>query len=754
VAPNKIILIGIAAVALTTVRSASALPQETASHPRAKNPIVIRRLSAPVTLDGLSNEDAWKDIKPLPFIMFMPNYGNPPTERTEVLLGFDDDYLYVAGRLYDSESSKIQAPSKKRDYFESNTEWFGVIFDTFNDKENALGFCTTPSGLRWDGSISNDAEVRSINEMPINVNWNTFWDVAVVRNKEGWFAEMRIPFSSLRFQDEGGLVVMGLLSFRWIPRKTEGIVFPAVDQKLGSMAMWKPSQAREIILEGVRGRKPLYIAPYALGGYGQSYDLNDAEMAYVRTDKPTTEAGLDLKFGLTSNLTLDLTVNTDFAQVEADDYQVNLTRFSLFFPEKRLFFLERAGIFDFSFGEYNQLFYSRRIGIEEGQAVRIYGGARLVGRFGSWDMGFLDMQTAPLRAESLPSENFGVLRLRRRVFNPFSYVGGIVTTRLGADGCYNTVYGVDGIFRIRGDDYLLLNWAQSFETGKEDIPLSLDPARFRISWERRTQQGLGFNLGLSRAGKDYDPGMGFEMRENFSRLGNRVLYGWLPGEKSFLTSHMVFADGYVLFRNDDHSLESAEIGPGWGFLTKSGWNGEFTFKFHRESVREEISFFDKVFVPPGEYRFIGLNGYFQTAMGGLLSAVVNLDAGSFYDGRRATVGVRPIWGISSDLTLSGYYQFNRVEFSARHQSLTAHIAQVRLLATLSTKFSASAFIQYNSAVDALVANVRLRFNPREGNDLYLVINEGLNTNRGAKSPHPPFYDNRAIMIKYSHTFNL
>jgi len=744
----------VAALALTSVLRAEAFFQEGASSSRPKDPIVVRRLSGPITLDGLSKEEAWQGIPSLPYIMFIPNYGSAPTEKTELLLGFDDEYLYVAARLFDSDPSKIQSPSKKRDYFEANTEWFGVIFDSFNDKENAIGFGTTPSGLRWDGSVSNDAEPRSINEMPINVSWNAFWDVAVVTTGEGWFVEMRIPFSSLRFQDRDGRVVMGLLSFRWIPRKTEELVFPAVDQKLGSMAMWKPSQAQEIVLVGVRGRRPLYIAPYVLGGYGQSNDLNDEETAYVKTNKPTTEAGLDLKLGLTSNLTLDLTLNTDFAQVEADDYQVNLTRFSLFFPEKRLFFLERAGIFDFNFGEYNQLFYSRRIGIEEDRAVRIYGGARLVGRLGAWDMGFLDMQTAALPSESVPSENFGVLRLRRRVFNPFSYVGGIITSKIGADGSYNTVYGVDGIFRFRGDDYLLVNWAQSFETGRENRFLSLDPARFRISWERRTYQGLGFNLGVSRAGRDYNPAMGFEMRENFLRFGNRVLYGWLPGEKSFLSSHYLFGDGYVFFRNDDRSLESAEVGPGWGFLTKSGWGGEFAFKYHRESVREEISFFDKVFVPPGEYSFAGLTGYFQTAMGGLLSFVVTVDAGSFYDGKRVTVGVKPIWGISSDLNLGGGYELNWVEFPGRGQRLTAHIVQLRLLATLSTKFSASAFVQYNSAVDGAIANIRIRYNPREGNDLYLVINEGVNTNRAGKIPYPPAYDTRAIMIKYSYTFNL
>ena len=728
------------------------LSQNAVSSHRAREPLIIQRVSGSINLDGLSQEDAWKNIKPLPLVTFLPNYGNPPSEITEILIGYDDAFLYFAGRLYDREPAKIQAPSKKRDYFESNTEWFGVIIDTFNDKENALGFCTTPSGLRWDGTVSGDGEQRTINDMPINPSWNAFWDVAVVNNDEGWFVEMRIPFSSLRFQDRDGRVIMGLIAFRWLPRKAEEDIFPAVDPKLGAMGAWKPSQAHEIILEGVHSRRPLFITPYGLGGYGQSNDLNEEETAYVHTDKPTYEMGLDVKYGLTSNLTLDLTVNTDFAQVEADDYQVNLTRFSLFFPEKRLFFLERAGIFDFSFGEYNQLFYSRSIGIAEEQSVRIYGGARLVGRLGPWDLGFLDMQTAPLHEESLASENFGVFRARRRVFNPYSYVGGIITSRLGTDGSYNTVYGLDGTVRVGGDDYLLLNWAQSFETGKTNDPASFDPARLRIGWERRTRKGLGFNLGFSYSGRDYNPGMGFEMREDFSRFGNRVLYGWLPGEKSFLSQHYLFTDGYVYFRNADHSLESVEIGPGWGFLTKGGWNGELAFKMYRESVREEISFFDKIFVPPGDYSFCGLKGYVQTAYGKLLSAIMTIDAGSFYDGWRATFGVKPVWGISSDLTLSGYYEFNRVDFSGRRQSLTAQIAQVRLLATLSTKFSASAFLQYDSAVDQVTANIRLRFNPREGNDLYLVFNEGLNTDRGRDIPFRPFYSGRAVMIKYSYTF--
>lgn len=217
----------------------------------------------------------------------------------------------------------------------------------------------------------------------------------------------------------------------------------------------------------------------------------------------------------------------NYLWVEADDQQINLTRFSLFFPEKRLFFQERASTFDFSFGGYNKLFYSRRIGIYEGEdegegeTVRIYGGTRLVGRLSSWDVGFLDMQQAAI--EDIPSQNMGVLR--RRVFNPYSYVGGMITSVIGTDGSYNVAYGLDGIFRIVGDDHFSLAWAQLFENRKKNDPTSLDPARFRIGYERRTQQGLGFSLGLSRAGPDYNPGLGFEMRENYWATRNCILYG-------------------------------------------------------------------------------------------------------------------------------------------------------------------------------------------------------------------------------------
>ncbi|MFC1693811.1 DUF5916 domain-containing protein [Candidatus Latescibacterota bacterium] len=288
-------------------------------------PYIIPRINGPVTLDGMSDEPAWEGIEPLPVIMHRPNFGSEPTERTEILIAYDDEYLYVAGRLYDSEPSKIQSLSKKRDATGGNIDKFGILIDTFNDNENSLAFFTTPAGLRADYTISNDAQGGAF----MNKSWNTFWNVETVRNDEGWFTEIRIPFSSLRFQDRDGRVVMGLIFWRWIARKSEMVISPSIPPKWGNSSPYKSSQAQKVVFEGIRSSKPLYVTPYVVGGIGQTTELNNEETAYRRLNDTEKEIGLDVKYGLTNNLTLDVTLNTDFAQVEADDQQVNLTRYSL-----------------------------------------------------------------------------------------------------------------------------------------------------------------------------------------------------------------------------------------------------------------------------------------------------------------------------------------------------------------------------------------------------------------------------------------
>lgn len=716
-----------------------------ASQPDAGT-FVLSRIGGPVTLDGVSDEAAWSGIEPLPVVMLMPNFGDAPSERTEIRVGYDDVYLYVAGRLYDRDPSRIQSNSKERDSSDGSSEWFGIVIDSFNDKANALAFFTTPAGLRWDAAVLNDAEPPTRQ----NLTWNAFWDVATARNGNGWFAEMRIPFSSLRFQNTGGRVVMGLIAWRKIARKAEFDVFPRIPPKWGFWGLFKPSQAQECALDGIVSHRPLYVAPYALAGAGHSTEGAAAGAGYERVRTSERQAGLDLKYLPTGNLTLDATLNPDFAQVEADDQQINLTRFSLFFPEKRLFFQERSGIFDFNFesSDGTRLFYSRRIGTDTGRLVRIYGGARLVGRAGPWDIGLLNMQTAAV--DELPSENVGIYRLRRQAFNPYSYVGGILTTRLGGNGDYNLAYGLDSSIRLFGDDYLTAKWAQTFEDGARNSPLSFDPTRLRFTWERRTSKGLSYFAAYSRAGTDYDPGLGFEARRDFSLLRSEIAYGWIPDGRSLLFSHRLSLFGSVYTRNADGSVESAELWPGWSAKTKSGYEIYLLPSLLQEDVREEFAIAGTAVVPRGRYQFASFGFEMWTPDGRLLSTGVNLDAGAFYDGWRVALRARPRWNLSPDIELQGDYQLNRVVFPDRAQELTAHIVKVRALYMLSTKLSAAAFAQYNSAYDAVIANARLRYNPREGIDLYLVYNEVFNRSREVV----PLGDSRALFLKYTYTFSL
>ncbi len=712
---------------------------------QAPPPLSVARGTGPIVLDGRSDEVAWRNAAAWPFVQIEPNAGAAPTERTEILVLHDDRFLYIAGRLYDREPGLIRANSKARDSDDASSDWWGVVIDSFNDKENALAFFTTPAGLRWDAAVFDDAR----GERPINPTWNTFWDVAVDRNKDGWFVEMRIPLSSLRFQPRDGRVVMGFISWRSISRKNEWDVFPAIPPNWGFWGKFKPSRAREIVLEGVRPIKPFFAAPYLLGGY--SREPNPGRLA---ADRWAREAGLDLKLMPTSNLTLDLTLNPDFAQVEADDAQINLTRYSLFFPDKRLFFQERASIFEFGFEgtDPNRLFYSRRIGISEGRLVRLYGGARLVGRLGGWDIGFLDMQSAAEGAD--PAGNYGIVRLRRRVFNPYSYVGGILTSRLDAGGRFNSAYGLDGVIRVFGDDYLTLKWAQSFASGAANDPFSLAPTRFHVQWKRQSFDGLGYGFGLSRGGADFDPALGFELRKDFSRASALLWYGWLPGKKSALSAHHVFLDSVFFGRNADRALESAAVKTGWVFYEKSGFNGWAGPAFSFEDVPAEFSLSRTATVPAGRYRFFSLCSELETPPGEDFSLMAAAEAGAFYDGSRVTVRLVPVWSVSPDLNLAGTFETSRVRFPARDQSWTACVAGLRVLWTLSREFSAAAFVQYDGDSEAVAANLRLRYNPREGVDLYLVYNETLKTGPRVPGLPSPGFGGRAIMLKYTYTFRI
>jgi len=739
-----------AAVAAALVGALAASPTEGQEGPPPLDeaPYLVPRLIEPIELDGWVMESAWEAIQPLAAVAHLPTFGSPLTEPTEFRIAYDSEYVYFSCRAYDSDPGGILAYSLERDEQGFRSDFCSLYLDTLNDEENALQFKTGPAGNRSDAQRMDDGE-RSDN------SWNAFWDAAVSRDTLGWYAEIRIPFSSLLFQTVDGQVVMGVSMLRNISRKNERHVHPAIPPDLGQFAYTKPSLMRKIVFQGIQDRgTPTYVTPYALAGGGYSHVLDEPASGYARTSSQVTEAGLDVRMGIASSLTLDLTVNTDFAQVEADDQQVNLTRFSLFFPEKRRFFQERSSNFEYTLSGQDRLFHSRTIGLAGGRPVRILGGARLVGRTGEWDVGVLNVQTGD--SEGLPSENMGVARLRRRVLNDNSYVGGILTTRIGSGGRQNIVYGLDGIFRVARADYLVLDWAQSFDTSEglaSTRPVrSVDRGVARVSLERRGQDGLTYVVDLSRTGEVFNPGLGFLRQADYVTGRARAGYLWRSEPGARLFTYALELEGAIFRRNVDGQVETVEIEPrgvvqSWG-LHQLMLSAPFSY----ENLRAPFSLPEGTVVPAGIYRFAWGRLQYSSPQSDQLRLVADVEAGRFFDGRRAAFGLGPVWDPSAHVNLSATYRVDRVVFSGRDQGFTAHLMRLRAQVMLSTTMSAVGFVQYNNTDHAVIANVRLRYNPREGNDLYIVWNESLVTDRTSFVPVQPLSTERTIVVKYAHTF--
>ena len=705
----------------------------------AQEPLPLTYLAEAILIDGLSDEPGWQRIEPLPMIMYKPTYEGEPTERTEIRIAYDKDYLYCSAQCYDTDPSGVRVNSLYRDR-SSKDDKFGIILDTFNDKKSALSFWTTPAGIRGDEAIFNDGKSD-------NKNWDTYWDVATVQNEKGWFVEMRIPFSSLSFQDEGGTVVMGLIAYRNIARKNERVVFPNLSPERG---IDTPSRAHPIVLNQVYSQKPVYFTPYIIGGLEQTPTLNDTKTAYHLENALARNVGLDIKYNVTSNLTLDTTLNPDFAQAEADDQQVNLSRFSLFFPEKRQFFQERSGIFAFNFIDRARLFHSRRIGIRDDEQIPIIGGVRLVGRIGDWDLGFLDMQTA--RKEDVPSENFGVLRLRRQVLNPYSYAGVMATNRMDEEGNRNFAYGVDSILRLFGKEYLTLKWGQTFE---EQASNFFDTAMFLAELTRRTDVGFDYELVAARRGKDFSPGLGYTKRKDFTQLQWGARYDWLikKGTSIRKVSPLQFK-GFVVIRNEDNSVESAQLDYDMDLEWKSGAVATLDLQMDYEDLTEEEDFPKNTVVPAGRYTTFEVKGKFDMPSKKLFRTDFNWSFGGFFDGWRLECGVKPTWNVSRHLEMISEYEVNVVRFPERSQGFNAHVVRLRTRAALNTHLSLNAFVQYNSANDRFSTNIRFRYNFREGNDLWLVYNENLNTDREDKVPRKLLTRGRTVLLKYTNTFGI
>jgi len=605
----------------------------------------------------------------------------------------------------------------------------------------------------------------------LNPSWNTFWDVATTQDENGWYAEMRIPFSSIGFQNNDGITEMGMIVYRWIASSNERHIYPAIPPNW-SMGNAKPSQAQDVILKGVESKKPLYLTPYVITGRNESNDLNDAETEYINNSDFEREIGFDLKYNVTSNLTLDLTVNTDFAQVEADDQQLNLSRFSLFFPEKRQFFQERAGLYDVSYGR-NRLFYSRRIGLDNnGNPVRILGGARMTGRIGNWDVGMINMQTG--KSDILSSENFGVLRLQRKTFNDLSVIGGIFTSRTGTDGTSNYVYGIDSETNLGGDLYLELLGSQTLDSELSDSRRTnfAKTSSLRAAITLRNSIGFNYRFVVNRTGEDFDPGIGFVRRTGNTDSFMRLAYGWFAPTESIVNRSSTSFVLYTQSENDSYDLLGRSMWGSWEVRFKQLGAMEFQIRYNNEILidNDDFNLLGKIHIPTGEYDTYQASFGYQTNEGRKLQTSIGFQYGGLYDGKSYGFEIQPKWNVNSNLELGGSYSQTQLEFDefmsrgitipigkedeiATSANYIAHLGQLRAQYAFNKRMSASTFVQYSNVEELVGMNFRFRYNFSEGRDFWIVFNEQINTLRDEMvTPRVPLTQARTILVKYSHTF--
>jgi hypothetical protein len=382
--------------------------------------------------------------------------------------------------------------------------------------------------------------------------------------------------------------------------------------------------------------------------------------------------------------------------------------------------------------------------------VPVLGGARVVGGVGAWDVGLLDMHTE--RQGVSPAENFGVLRLRRPVLNPYSSAGMILTSYFGG-GRHNFVLGGDGSFRVRGDDYLTVKMATSLDENEPDGVGIVDRSHFDARWERRTGRGLSYNLHLGRSGESYLPELAFRPRRDFTQAN--LLANWYHFKDDHPVLRRIWPGmlAFTTLRNADGSIESGQYAVWVQWETKTGGGGWIEPKLFRDSVITPFRIGNAIDIPAGDYTYADLQLALTMGDGARLRSNLDFRAGTYFDGTRVQAILTPTWNVSPHLELGADYQLSRLRFSTRNQKADIHVGRLRIRAALDARTSGNAFVQYNSTTSRLDFNVRLRHSFAEGTDLWLVYNEGLGTDR-AEDPRGEIYPlslSRALILKYSHT---
>jgi hypothetical protein len=695
------------------------------------------RVAAPLRIDGALDEPLYSIVPPISdFIQQEPREGEPATEKTELWVAFDNDNVYISFRCWESEPNRIVASDMRRD---GPNLWQGddlvaVSFDTFHDRRNSFNFITNALGAREDGQVTNERQW--------NGDWNTVWNVRVGRFEGGWTAEAAIPFKSLRYQP-GRAQIWGFNAFRTNRWKNEISYVTRVPAARGQSALYQGSvEATVVGLEVPSGTRNLELKPYAIS------DVTTNRASAISNDV-SGDVGLDVKYGLTQNLTADFTYNTDFAQVEADEQQVNLTRFSVFFPEKRDFFLENQGLFAFGgaaaggFSAQNSdvpiLFYSRRIGLNDGQPVPIIAGGRTTGRVGRYSLGLVDMQTGDDRG--VRSTNFSVVRLKRDLLRR-SNIGLLLTGRsVGQSGSgTNGVYGFDGTFGFYDNLNINTYWARSRTESRTGNDISYR-GQLDYNGDRYAAQ-----LEHIAVGDDFNPEVGFLRRRDMRR--STALARFSPRPRRYASVRRFFYQGSIDY-----------ITNGRGHLETRSSNGEFAIEFQNSDrlsvdVTDSYEFLPRPFditpditLPVGGYRFETVHVQMNLGQRRKVSGQFAVDRGSFYSGHKTTVSVsRGRMNAGSHLSLEPAYLLNVVDL--KEGSFTNQLVGSRVTYTMTPMMFTSALLQYNSTSHSVSANVRLRWEYRPGSELFIVYNE----DRDTLARRFPELSGRALILKINRLF--
>jgi len=661
-----------------------------------------------IKLDGKLNEACWADAVAIDnFTQREQNEGMPATEKTRIAVVYNDNEMYFGIWCFDSEPDKISAQQMSRDFSWSSDDNIEIMISPFNDNRNGYLFVTNPNGALADVWVGDEGK-------DWNKDWNGVWDVAVQRNDKGWFAEMLIPFSTLKFTKDS-TQFWGINFERNIRRKKEQVMWQGWSRLYD---VEKISQGGKLAgLHDIHQGTKIEIKPYLLAG---------TELTQNQPDY-TAKIGGEVNFDITPTFKLNFTVNTDFAQVESDRKQINLSRFSLYYPEKRQFFLEGKNYYDLNIGS-TRLFYSRRIGIAQNSVVPIIGGARLFGKLNHTNIGIMSLQAD--EEDTIPTTNYSVIRVKQDIFKQSSI--GLISTQKYSDKGYNRVYGTDLTYstsKLFGNKNLILGGAFALSDTKvfgNDENLNKNNLTYN-AYLSYPNDLIEYDLGFATVEKSFNPEMGFTYRNNYQMLYTELQFNPRFKRLPFFRN-LIFKPIDINYYINDETKKTESIFYEWrpfGFVSKSGEFMEFNIQHLFDNPTEDFELIDSIYIPAGEYWDNHFEIQASTFRGRKISVQAYVNIGEFYTGHRQEYALFTFFNFGKHLNISFDWQRNHV--SLPEKSFTTDEIGGRVDYAFNPKLQTGLFAQWNNEENNILLNYRLNWIPKIGSFFYFIINQEYDT---------------------------